>query len=82
MQPVVVPRWIQLVLLPLAILGLYELAKGAGSVLVVLIAACVIALILNPLTKRIQRVIPRGLAIVALVPGRGVVLRRDHRPAL
>jgi predicted PurR-regulated permease PerM len=64
-QPVVVPRWIQLVLLPLAILGAFELARGAGSVLVVLIAACVIALILNPLTKHIQRVMPRGLAIVA-----------------
>jgi predicted PurR-regulated permease PerM len=63
--PVVVPRWIQLVLLPLAILGAFELARGAGSVLVVLIAACVIALILNPLTKHLQRVIPRGLAIVA-----------------
>ena len=63
--PVVVPRWIQLVLLPLALLGLYQLAKAAGSVLVVLIAASVIALILNPMTKLIQRVVPRGFAIVA-----------------
>ena len=62
--PVVVPRWIQLVLLPLAIIGLYELAKGAGSVVLILAAACVIALILNPLVKLIQLGIPRGLAIV------------------
>ena len=63
--PAVVPRWIQLVLLPLAILGAYELAQAAGSVLVVLVAACVIALILNPLVKLIQHWVPRGLAIVA-----------------
>lgn len=63
-DPVVVPRWIQLVLLPLALIGLFELAKAAGSVLIVLLAAGVIALILNPLVKLIQRVMPRGLAIV------------------
>jgi predicted PurR-regulated permease PerM len=63
--PVVVPRWIQLVLLPLALLGLFEMAKAAGSVFVVVLAATVIALILNPLAKRFQRVMPRGLAIIA-----------------
>src|SRR6185312_13950283 len=30
--PVVVPRWIQLVVLPLALLGLWALARAAGSV--------------------------------------------------
>jgi predicted PurR-regulated permease PerM len=64
-EPVMVPRWIQLVLLPLAILGFFELAKAAGSVFIVLLAACVIALILNPLTKLLQHLIPRGFAIVA-----------------
>lgn len=63
--PVVVPRWIQLVTLPLAIVGLVELARAAGSVLVILIAACVVALILNPLSKLIERALPRGLAIAA-----------------
>jgi predicted PurR-regulated permease PerM len=63
--PVVVPRWIQLVLLPLALLGAFELAQAAGTIFVVLVAACVIAMILNPLTKRLQRLLPRGLAIVA-----------------
>jgi predicted PurR-regulated permease PerM len=63
--PVVVPRWIQLVLLPLALLGLFEIARAAGSVFVVLLAAGVIAMILNPLAKRFQRLMPRGLAIVA-----------------
>jgi predicted PurR-regulated permease PerM len=63
--PVVVPRWIQLVLLPLALIGLFEICRAAGSVFVVLIAACVIAMILNPLAKRYQRLLPRSLAIVA-----------------
>src|SRR5690349_4336855 len=62
--PVVVPRWIQLVLLPLAILGLWALARAAGSILLILIIASVIALILNPLVKLIERGrIHRGLAI-------------------
>ncbi|HTW13013.1 MAG TPA: AI-2E family transporter [Solirubrobacteraceae bacterium] len=62
--PIVVPRWIQLVLLPLALLALYELARAAGPVLVILVAASVIALILNPLAKLFQTILPRGIAIV------------------
>jgi hypothetical protein len=47
--PVVVPRWVQLVLLPIALLALWALARAAGTVLLVLVIAGVIALILNPL---------------------------------
>ncbi len=64
--PVVVPRWIQLVLLPLALLGLWALARAAGSVLLVLIAASVIALILNPVVRLLERRMPRGLAIALI----------------
>jgi predicted PurR-regulated permease PerM len=68
--PVVVPRWIQLVLLPLGVLGLWALARAAGTVLLILLAAATIALILNPLTKMLQRRgLPRGLAILALYLG-------------
>jgi predicted PurR-regulated permease PerM len=63
-EPVIVPRWIQLVLLPLAIVGAFEVARAAGSIFVIVIAACVIAMILNPLAKHLQRFLPRGLAIV------------------
>ncbi len=62
---VVVPRWIQLVTLPLALLGIWDLARTAGSVFVVLVSACVVALILNPIAKHVQRVLPRGPSIVA-----------------
>jgi predicted PurR-regulated permease PerM len=68
--PVVVPRWVQLVLLPLALLGLWALARAAGTVLLVLIIASVIALILNPLIKVLERRrVPRGLAILLVYVG-------------
>jgi predicted PurR-regulated permease PerM len=79
--PVVVPRWVQLVLLPLALLGLWALARAAGTVLVILIVASMVALILAPVVRVLERHIPRGLAILlvylggfALIGGIGVLL--------
>ena len=64
---VVVPRWVQLVLLPLALLALWALARAAGKVVLVFIVASVIALILNPAVAFLQRSrIPRGLAVLAV----------------
>ncbi len=64
---VVVPRWIQLVALPLALLALWALAKAAGKVLVLFIIAGLIALILNPAVALVQRArLPRGLAVLAV----------------
>jgi len=58
---------VQLVLLPLALLGLWALARAAGPVLLILIAASTAALILNPLVKVLQRTgFPRGLAILTV----------------
>ncbi len=80
--PVVVPRWMQLVLLPIALLGLWALARASGSVLLILIVASMVALILNPLVRLLERFrLPRGLAILivyfggfAAVAGIGVLL--------
>ena len=80
--PVVVPRWVQLVVLPLALLGLWALARATGTVLLILLSASTIALILNPLVKLLSRgALPRGLAILlvylagfAIVGGVGVLL--------
>jgi predicted PurR-regulated permease PerM len=80
--PVVVPRWIQLVLLPLAILGVWELARAIGPVLLIIVFASVAALILNPPVKWLERRrVPRPLAILlmylsvfALISVVGVVL--------
>jgi predicted PurR-regulated permease PerM len=63
----VVPRWVQLVLLPLSLIALWAVAKAAGKVLVIFIVAALIALILNPAVSLLQRVrLPRGLAVLAV----------------
>ncbi len=70
LPPVVVPRWVQLVLLPIALLGLWALARAAGRVLLILLAASTIALILNPLVKMLQRRrVPHGVAILLIYLG-------------
>ena len=87
-QPVVVPRWIQLVALIIGLLALWALARAAHTVVLVFLVATVIALILNPLVKRVQRPLggrgvrlPRAMAVfgvylgfVAMLGGVGVLL--------
>ena len=69
-EPVVVPRWIQLVALPLAVLAVWALARATGPVLLLFLVAAVISLILNPLVKLLQRGrLPRGLAIAVVYVG-------------
>jgi predicted PurR-regulated permease PerM len=66
----VVPRWIQLVLLPIALLGLWALARASGPVLLILVIASLVALILNPVVKMLERWrFPRGLAILTVYVG-------------
>src|SRR3954471_22402618 len=81
-QPVVVPRWVELVLLPLAIVGAYGLLRAAGPVLLLFVIAGLIALLLNPIVAFVQRArIPRGAAVgivivtlVAALVGLGFLL--------
>jgi predicted PurR-regulated permease PerM len=69
-QPVVVPRWVQLVMLPISILALWVVARAAGPVLLIFIAAGIVALILNPLVTFFQRGVRyRGLAVAAVYVG-------------
>jgi predicted PurR-regulated permease PerM len=64
---VVIPRWVQLVLLPLTLLAVWALAKAAGKVLVIFIIAGLIALLLNPAVAFLHRSrLPRGLAVLAV----------------
>ena len=80
--PVMVPRWIQLVLLPLAILAAWALARAAGPVLLIFVIAALIALLLNPFVTMLRRRrVPRGVAVltvylsvVALLVGAGILL--------
>lgn len=71
----VVPRWVQLVILPLSLLALWALARASGKVLLIFIVAAVIALILNPAVAFLQRGrLPRGLAVLAVYLGFFVIL--------
>jgi predicted PurR-regulated permease PerM len=73
--PVVVPRWIQLVVLPIALLGLWALARAAGPVFLILIVAGLVALVLNPVVERIERRgLRRGLAIPVVYLGGFAIL--------
>lgn len=66
----VVPRWIQLVALPLGLLALWALARAAGPVLLVFLVSAVIALVLNPLVRLLHRTrLPRGLAVAVVYVG-------------
>jgi predicted PurR-regulated permease PerM len=63
----IVPRWIQLAVLPIALLALWALAGVASAVLVLFIIAGLIALILNPAVAFLQRRrLPRGLAVLSV----------------
>jgi predicted PurR-regulated permease PerM len=69
-EKVVVPRWIQLVALPLIVITLFLVAKAAGVVLLAFTVAAVIALILNPMVVFLQRRrLPRGLSILVVYLG-------------
>jgi predicted PurR-regulated permease PerM len=59
-----VPRWVQLVLLPLALLLLWSVAGTVRHVLFLLLVALLIALLLNPIVRAFGKAwIPRGVAI-------------------
>ncbi len=69
-EPGVVPRWIQLVGLPLLLLLGYAVIRAAGVVVLLFTTAAVIALILNPLVAGLQRFkLPRGVAIICVYLG-------------
>jgi predicted PurR-regulated permease PerM len=59
-----VPRWVQLVALPLVLLLLWAIAGAVRHVLFLFLVALLIALLLNPLVRVLGKVwMPRGAAI-------------------
>jgi predicted PurR-regulated permease PerM len=59
-----VPRWVQLVGLPVALLLVWMLAGLLGHVLFLFLVSAVIAFLLNPLVRDLQRIrLPRGAAV-------------------
>ncbi len=67
-EPVLLPRWVQLVLLPLALLGVVAILRAAGPILLLFIVAALIALLLNPFVSLLRRIrFPRGLAVLTVM---------------
>jgi predicted PurR-regulated permease PerM len=63
-EPVLVPRWVQMVLLPVGIAAAYLFLHAAGHILLLFIIAGLIALLLNPFVALVQKLrIPRGAAV-------------------
>src|ERR687898_2908406 len=74
--PVVVPRWIQAVTLPLALLAAYALLRAAGPVTLIFVVAALLALGLNPFVALLQERarFPRGLAVLTVFLGLIVIV--------
>jgi predicted PurR-regulated permease PerM len=61
---IVIPRWIQLVGLPMLLLLLWVVAGAVRHVVFLFLVALLIALLLSPLVRLVQRVrLPRGFAV-------------------
>jgi predicted PurR-regulated permease PerM len=81
-EKIQIPRWIQLVGLPLVLLFLWVLAGAARHVVFLFLIASLIAFLLNPLVRGLNRLrIPRGfgvalvyLAFVAMILAAAVAL--------
>jgi predicted PurR-regulated permease PerM len=88
-----IPRWIQLVGLPLTLIFLWVVAGAVRHVVFLFLVALLIALLLNPVVRIVQRArIPRGfsvavvylvfaLALIAAIGAIGTVVVNETRTA-
>src|SRR6476659_2033916 len=61
---IVIPRWAQLVLLPLLLLLLWTVAGAVRHVVFLFLVAALVALLLNPIVRGLTRLrLPRGLGV-------------------
>src|SRR6185436_15112336 len=61
------PRWVQLVGLPLLLVLAWVLASAAAHVVFLFVVAALLALLLDPLVRALQRArLPRGLSVAAV----------------
>jgi predicted PurR-regulated permease PerM len=61
---IVIPRWIQLVGLPVAIVAAWLLLSAVSHVVFLFLVAALVAILLEPLVRALHRIwIPRGLSI-------------------
>jgi predicted PurR-regulated permease PerM len=68
--PVVLPRWVQLVLLPLAVVGVVMVLQAAGRIVLLFVIAALFALLLNPIVALLRKAgFPRGVAVLVVMLG-------------
>jgi len=62
---IVIPRWIQLVGLPLVVVGAWLFVSAVNGAVFVFVVAALIAILLNPIVRAFCAVrIPRGLSVL------------------
>src|SRR5919205_2357884 len=62
---ILVPRWVQMVGLPLAIVGTWLLVSAVNHAVFVFVVAALIAILLNPIVRAFCALrIPRGVAVL------------------
>ncbi len=62
-----VPRWVQLVGLPLLVVGLWEFLSAVGTAVFIFVIAALIAILLNPIVRAFTRFrLPRPLAVATV----------------
>ena len=63
-----VPRWVQLVGLPLLVIFAWVFLTAAGHVVFLFLVAALVALLLDPLVRALQRIrLPRGLSVAIVL---------------
>src|SRR5437764_4947717 len=72
---ILIPRWIQLVGLPLVVVGAWLLLSAVNGAVFVFIVAALIAILLNPIVRAFCALrIPRGLAVLMVYLCFGVAI--------
>jgi predicted PurR-regulated permease PerM len=62
-----IPRWIQLVGLPVLLVLVWVLASAAAHIVFLFMVAALVALLLDPLVRALQRIrLPRGLSVACV----------------
>jgi predicted PurR-regulated permease PerM len=69
-RKIVIPRWIQLVGLPLLLLAGWKFVSAVNHAVFVFVVAALIAILLNPIVRSISRLrVPRALSVLIVYAG-------------
>ena len=76
-----IPRWVQLVGLPLIVIGAWQFMSAVSHAMFIFLVAALIAILLNPIVRAFTTLrIPRALAVFLVYLTFAVTLRGPGRP--